>query len=375
MTNSTITFILISLLILTSFNINQALAQGNFEDFETSATWPWSPWVVEDAGGTKLAAAAHMGTYGVEDPEWHYRTDITLGNAKDERLEVWFKFTSNNSRAYLGFEADSGGCWSFVAAANTNEFIIQNNVGYSFLDVNNSPQNYNLNQWYKIGITWIDTNIVEGKLYDSDGTSVLATLYLGNLSALTGGIAIRSVNGCYMDDLGGCTLPFAAFGYTIDQFTGTVVQFSDSSKNAGSWSWDFGDGYQSTLQNPMHTYTADGTYEVCLIATSTRGCVETVCVASIIIVETGIPDISFDDNVRIYPNPFSSSATLSFNNYKRDEYIFILQNILGEEVKSISHINSNKQQINRSGLSAGLYLYKVMDSSNNLIGTGKLVVE
>jgi PKD repeat protein len=42
------------------------------------------------------------------------------------------------------------------------------------------------------------------------------------------------------------------------------VQFTDSSLNATSWLWDFGDGDTSTVQNPLHTYIQDGIYEVCL---------------------------------------------------------------------------------------------------------------
>lgn len=46
------------------------------------------------------------------------------------------------------------------------------------------------------------------------------------------------------------------------------------------WSWDFGDGNTSTLQNPNHTYTANGTYSVCLTVTANCNgtiCTETIC--------------------------------------------------------------------------------------------------
>ena len=41
------------------------------------------------------------------------------------------------------------------------------------------------------------------------------------------------------------------------------------------WVWDFGDGNGSTQQYPVHLYTADGTYTITLIVTSTDGCVDT----------------------------------------------------------------------------------------------------
>ncbi|PJA52574.1 MAG: hypothetical protein CO167_08715, partial [Candidatus Marinimicrobia bacterium CG_4_9_14_3_um_filter_48_9] len=41
-----------------------------------------------------------------------------------------------------------------------------------------------------------------------------------------------------------------------------TVNFTDHSVSVdysiSDWSWDFGDGSQSTQQNPSHTYTAEG---------------------------------------------------------------------------------------------------------------------
>lgn len=51
-----------------------------------------------------------------------------------------------------------------------------------------------------------------------------------------------------------------------------VVTFQDlSSGSPTSWSWNFGDGITSTLQNPTHAYTAPGIYTVRLIATNIHG--------------------------------------------------------------------------------------------------------
>ncbi|MCK9580325.1 MAG: PKD domain-containing protein [Methanoregula sp.] len=50
------------------------------------------------------------------------------------------------------------------------------------------------------------------------------------------------------------------------------IRFTDlSTNNPQSWSWDFGDGTASTLQNPSHTYSALGTYSVTLTATNQIG--------------------------------------------------------------------------------------------------------
>jgi PKD repeat protein len=41
-----------------------------------------------------------------------------------------------------------------------------------------------------------------------------------------------------------------------------------------SWQWSFGDGDSSTLQNPVHTYLADNTYQVDLVITDINGCTD-----------------------------------------------------------------------------------------------------
>jgi uncharacterized membrane protein len=51
-----------------------------------------------------------------------------------------------------------------------------------------------------------------------------------------------------------------------------TIGFSDQSiGNVTSWLWDFGDGFVSTVQNPVYTYNAPGTYTVTLTATGPCG--------------------------------------------------------------------------------------------------------
>ncbi len=50
------------------------------------------------------------------------------------------------------------------------------------------------------------------------------------------------------------------------------IAFTDTSVGfVTSWSWDFGDGATSTLQNPSHTFATPGTYTVSLTATGPAG--------------------------------------------------------------------------------------------------------
>jgi len=69
------------------------------------------------------------------------------------------------------------------------------------------------------------------------------------------------------------TSPVASFVSNVT--TGTApfnVQFIDSSTNSPtSWTWSFGDSGTSTIQSPIHTYLAAGTYTVTLTASNPEG--------------------------------------------------------------------------------------------------------
>lgn len=62
---------------------------------------------------------------------------------------------------------------------------------------------------------------------------------------------------------------------------GEEVSFNDRSDDPDgyidSWHWDFGDGSTSTSQNPRHTYSSAGNYEVCLRVTDNEGASDTAC--------------------------------------------------------------------------------------------------
>ncbi len=55
-----------------------------------------------------------------------------------------------------------------------------------------------------------------------------------------------------------------------------TVNFNNLSSGGSSWEWHFGDGGTSTAQNPSHTYTATGFYDVTLIVTGANGCSDSI---------------------------------------------------------------------------------------------------
>jgi PKD repeat protein len=60
----------------------------------------------------------------------------------------------------------------------------------------------------------------------------------------------------------------AGFTYAQDASNFLKITFTNNSENADTYSWNFGDNATSTEKDPVHTYTAAGTYTVILTATS-----------------------------------------------------------------------------------------------------------
>lgn len=93
-------------------------------------------------------------------------------------------------------------------------------------------------------------------------------------------------------------LPTAAYAFGTNQNT---VTFANTSTDATSYFWDYGDGNSGTLPSPTHTYQQPGIYTVCLQAFNSCG-VDTFCQdinVNFVGVEDGLDAGAFS----VYPNP------------------------------------------------------------------------
>lgn len=64
----------------------------------------------------------------------------------------------------------------------------------------------------------------------------------------------------------------AGFSFEVDASDWKTIKFSNTSTNATSYAWDFGDGTgTSTEENPVYTYAGQGDYTVKLTATGDTG--------------------------------------------------------------------------------------------------------
>lgn len=88
-----------------------------------------------------------------------------------------------------------------------------------------------------------------------------------------------------------------------------TVQFADLSTDAPtSWSWDFGDGNVSSLQNPAHTYVSVGNYTVNLTVANTAGSSTMTKTDYIWVTEVPFVTYVIENDVFVYGNQLSFSG-------------------------------------------------------------------
>ena len=81
-----------------------------------------------------------------------------------------------------------------------------------------------------------------------------------------------AVFGCKESSTPPAVAPSADFEYVRDNQTApTEVSFTNSSTDAESYIWDFGDGKSSSEENPKHTFEYGGKFKVSLTATGAGG--------------------------------------------------------------------------------------------------------
>jgi PKD repeat protein len=118
------------------------------------------------------------------------------------------------------------------------------------------------------GDIWIGFEVPVGQAWVSQTTPGIA----GRTAILSAGIWTFIADDYHFRAI--TTLPLGApeASFSVDASLDPQVSFSDLSSNSPTtWAWTFGDGSSSSEQNPLHTYTANGSYTVCLTAGNGTG--------------------------------------------------------------------------------------------------------
>ena len=146
------------------------------------------------------------------------------------------------------------------------------------------------------------------------------------------------------------------------------ASFTDnSSDNPITWTWDFGDGSSTNMQNPVYTYTTIGQYAVSLIVENSNGCIDTVTKTIVVVAYIGADEIALRDYLNIYPNP--TDGILKIDGLMGKHLAISVENILGEMLFSINLTGKRNKyhEIDLSEYRKGIYFIKLTSAHHQLI--------
>ena len=155
--------------------------------------------------------------------------------------------------------------------------------------------------------------------------------------------------------------------------------------NITNASWTWGDGSTSNGLYPSHTYSAAGTYSICVTVSVSCGTVTaTYCHSSAIYRSsqsssmltvnvkqsssstTGIKTLEMQNElVNIYPNPNNGLFTIALNESIKDSKVasIAIYNMVGEKVFEKNDLSSTDKTINVSELPNGTYFVRLVSGT------------
>ena len=178
---------------------------------------------------------------------------------------------------------------------------------------------------------------------NGNGPFTDSTFY--NLSGDTYEVVVSDSNSC-TDTITETLIdyPNPSTGYTANNnCLGQITPFTDSSfinapDNISSYSWFFDDGNISNQENPTHTYTNYGDYNVKLITVSNNGCKDSLT-KEITIHPNPKAEFSINDDCLNIPAIFSDNSTIPIGNISYWSWSFGDNNM--SSLQNPTHLYSN----------------------------------
>jgi len=89
---------------------------------------------------------------------------------------------------------------------------------------------------------------------------------------------------------------------------------------------------------------------------------------------TSVEELKPIKTFKFYPNPFSASTTIEFDNKNKAKHTLTIYNTTGQLVRRIDNITTGRVKIERENLNSGLYFLLLMNNTGS-IRKGKIIVE
>ena len=163
----------------------------------------------------------------------------------------------------------------------------------------------------------------------------------------------------------------ASFTTTINTFNLTT---DNTSSNAVSYLWDFGDGNTSTSFEPTHTYASTGTYNVTLQAVNSCGDTTTITQTVTVADNSSINEAEVN-HVQVYPNPSDGYFNVNLAQETNEMVLITIMDISGRIVyqKEYSGEGIFTTAIDIRGVASGTYILRLQ--SGNVSGVQRIIVK
>lgn len=231
------------------------------------------------------------------------------------------------------------------------------------------------------------TGTVGGK-YSSSVGLVIDTL-TGEINTNLSEAGIYTVS-YKIDATGGCplfttttnvtllVLPDASFTSIASTQNPLQYDFSSLPVIGSTHLWNFGDpnspSNTSALQDPVHVFSADGTYRVSHKLTNVADGCEDTSYDTLEVTSIGVNNLTkLVLNFNAYPNPFNTNTTISFDLKNKSNVSLELFDLLGRKVNTIVYkamLNAGNHQYNfnqNEVVGNGVYLLKLSVEDNTSV--------
>ncbi len=149
-------------------------------------------------------------------------------------------------------------------------------------------------------------------------------------------------------------IPQPIAGFEVET-SGLLATFTDTSRHADYYWWDFGDGNTSTERNPENKYHQHELFEIVQVVSNDHCQPDTMRIKVDFRINSGIEDISADTDLILYPNPASGIINIDILNYQPVEQTMQVYNISGKKVMDMNLEMKQKHNVDVRSLKPGIY--------------------
>ena len=235
----------------------------------TTSSTPTNVWKTNlsgdiDPGNATYSCALVTPYFDLSDDGFNYVLSFDLGMELGKRAEDDLLFDGGPIGANMEVTTDGGQTWEVLGIiedqAGDNWYNFQNNGGGTFSTnlFDNDPG------WVIDSLNSVEVSYNISRLAGNSEVGFRIVFYVESDFLDEG----YETDGVLVDDFeitsGNPIADFVLAEPRSSYFPGESIEFEYISSGATSYLWDFGDGNSSTDENPTHSYSAGGAYDVTL---------------------------------------------------------------------------------------------------------------